>query len=84
MEASAVHLKALEDTERIRGRLTPEWFQLKLRTQEDLAFSARGEIQALVDYNNALAQLSRNTGTVLELQRVKVALPSVVEAEGNN
>jgi hypothetical protein len=37
-----------------------------------------------VNYNNAIANLSRATGTTLELNRVRVVLPSVVEGTWPN
>ncbi|HUT01968.1 MAG TPA: TolC family protein [Phycisphaerae bacterium] len=79
VEAAAVQLQALEDTERIRAQLTPEFLRVKLQAQETLANSERAELQALVDYNNAMADLARATGTVLELRRIEIALPAVVD-----
>ena len=64
--AAKVQLQALEDTERIRGRLTPEFLQLKLQAQETLAAVERAELQALVTYNTAKVTLSGVTGTVLD------------------
>jgi len=76
--AAAIQLQALEDTERIRARLTPEFLRVKLQAQETLANAKRAELQALVDYNGAMADLARTTGTILELHRVKIALPAVI------
>ena len=70
-------LKALEDTEEIRGKLTPEFLLVKLQAQEDLARAEQAEQKAIVDYNIALAELAQATGTVLELYPVKSALPFV-------
>jgi outer membrane protein len=78
VEASEVEFQALEDTERIRGQLTPEFLRTKLDAQERLAVAQRAEVQAIVNYNTALAELARATGTVLELHRVEIALPEVV------
>jgi hypothetical protein len=69
----------LEDTERIRARLTPEFLKAKLDAQSALAGSQSELLQAIVNYNNAMANLARATGTTLELNRVRVVLPSVVE-----
>jgi outer membrane protein TolC len=71
--AARVQLQALEDTEEIRGRLTPEFLELKLSAQESLADAERNELQALVDYNSAMVELRRETGTVLDLPRVKIS-----------
>jgi outer membrane protein TolC len=77
-EAKAIQLRALEDTERIRARLTPEFLQLKLATQEQLAASARLELFAIIGYNNALAELTRLTGTLLVQQGVEVAAEAAI------
>ncbi len=78
VEAARIQLQALEDTERIRGRLTPEFLRVKLDAQVTLATAARSETQALVDYNTAMAELARATGTTLELHRVRIAMPHAV------
>jgi outer membrane protein len=79
VEAGQVQLQALDDTERIRARLTPEFLKAKLDAQSSLAGSQSDLLQAIVNYNNALANLARATGTVLELNRVRLVLPSAVE-----
>ena len=38
----------------------------------------QAELQARVDYNNALADLARATGTTLEQHRVQIAMPQLV------
>ena len=77
VKAAAAQLQALEDTEEIRGQLTPEFLQLKLQAQEALARAQQSEQGAITDYNIALAELDQATGTVLELYPVKKALPFV-------
>ncbi len=79
VEAARVQLQALEDTERIRAQLTPEFLRVKLQAQETLANAKRAELQATVDYNNAMVELARITGTILELHRIEIALPAIVE-----
>ena len=74
--AGKMELEALEDTERIRGKLSPEFLQLKLSAQERLAAAERAELQALVDYNSAMVELRQVTGTLLDLPEVKVLLPA--------
>ncbi len=77
VKASEAQLWALKAMERKRA-LTPEFLQLKLQVQGTLAGSEQAELQAMVNYNNALADLARINGTVLELNRVDIALPRVV------
>jgi outer membrane protein TolC len=80
-EAARIHLQALEDSEPIRERLTPEFLLVKLQAQEALARAERAEIEAVVGFNISLAQLAQATGTVLELNQVRTSLP--VAAGGN-
>jgi outer membrane protein TolC len=75
VRANQEQLQALEDTERIRGALTPEFLRVKLAAQETLAIAERAYAQAVTDYNIALVELNRATGTVLELNNVQVAMP---------
>lgn len=77
--ASRTQLKALETTEEIRGRLSPEFLQVKLSAQESLALAQQNELRAIVSYNSAMADLSRATGSVLELRQVRLALPRFVD-----
>jgi len=78
-EAARIHLQALEDTEEIREKLTPEFLLVKLQAQESLANSQRSEIKALVDYNTSLVHLAQATGTILDMRYVRPALPQVPE-----
>ncbi len=73
--AARIHLQALEDSEPIRERLTPEFLFLKLQAQEALANAQRSEIRAVVEFNIALVQLAQISGTVLELHQVSSNLP---------
>jgi outer membrane protein TolC len=75
-EAAGIHLQALEDTETIREKLTPEFLLVKLQAQETVANAQRAEIKAIVDYNIALTRLAQTTGTVLDLRYVQTALPT--------
>lgn len=75
VEAFRIHLQALEDTESIREKLTPEFLLVKLQAQESLANAQRFEIKAITDYNNSLVRLSQATGTVLDMRYVRQALP---------
>ena len=82
VQAARIHLQALEDSEAIRERLTPEFLLVKLRAQEALADAQRAEIRAIVDFNIALVELAEATGTVLELHNVQMGL-SAVTSSGN-
>jgi outer membrane protein TolC len=77
--AAKIQLQALEDTERIRGRLTPEFLQIKLQAQEAVSQAQRAELQSLIEYNMTLAELDRATGTVLQVQCVHIALPAATD-----
>lgn len=78
LKAARTHLKALEDTE-IRRCLTPEYLNVKLNAQESVARAELAELQAIVSYNTAMVELAREAGTVLELNRVKTALPAAID-----
>ena len=80
LKAAKTHLKALEDTE-IRRRLSPEYLNVKLIAQESVARSELAELQAIVSYNTAMVELARNTGTVLEINSVKIALPAAIDQQ---
>jgi outer membrane protein TolC len=79
--AARIHLQALEDSEPIRERLTPEFLLVKLQAQEALANAQRSEIRAIVDFNVSLVQLAQISGTVLKLHQVSSPLADV---SGNN
>ncbi|UCC96379.1 MAG: TolC family protein [Phycisphaerales bacterium] len=76
VEAARVHLQALEDSEAVRERLTPEFLLVKLQAQEVLADAQRAEIRAIVEFNVSLVRLAQALGTVLELHQVKSSLPA--------
>ncbi|MHC4171823.1 MAG: TolC family protein [Planctomycetota bacterium] len=83
VQASTVHLQAVEDSEPIRERLTPEFLLVKLQAQGVLAEAQRAEIKAIVDFNISLAQLAQTTGTVLELHQVSTSLPVISGRKDN-
>ncbi len=76
-EAARIHLQALEDSEAVREKLTPEFLLVKLQAQGALADAQRAEIKAIADFNISLAQLAQTTGTVLELHQVSASLPAI-------
>lgn len=76
-EAARIQLQAVEDSEPIRERLTPEFLLVKLQAQAALAEAQRAEIRAVADFNISMTELSQTMGTVLELRQVSTALPVV-------
>jgi len=74
-QAAASQLLALDESENIRERLTPEYLQVKLQAQEALATAQRAHMSAVVDYNLALAKLAQITGSVLQVHQVGLSAP---------
>jgi len=77
LRASRAKLQSLEDLQELRG-LTPEFLQLKLNAQRELAEAARLELRATMDLNRALAALDQVTGTTLQKRNIKLAAEAVV------
>lgn len=75
VDAAKIHLQAVEDTEEIRDRLTPEFLLVKLEAQDSLSNAQRAEIKAISDYNIAQIRLAQSMGTVLDMRYVRKALP---------
>jgi outer membrane protein TolC len=75
-EALRRQLQALEDIEKIRGKLTPEFLNLKLNAQSTLADTRIAELRTIRAYNQALAELARATGTILKEHQVDILLPA--------
>ncbi len=80
-QAAQAQLRALEESEPIREKLTPEFMLVKLQAQETYAQTRRAEINALAEFNISLAELARTTGTVLQLHRVETALTAATKSE---
>jgi outer membrane protein TolC len=76
-EAAGIQLQAIEDSEPVRERLTPEFLLVKLQAQAALADSQRAQIKAVADFNISRAELAQTMGTVLELRQVSPALSAV-------
>lgn len=73
--AAAENLRTLlVEEENIRA-LTPDFLDLKLRRQEALAVAELQEVQARVDYSDALARLYAATGEALERRGVEFVEP---------
>jgi outer membrane protein TolC len=79
VDAARIHLQALEYTEVIREKLTPEFLLVKLEAQESLSNAQRAEIKAISDYNIAQVRLAQTMGTVLDMRYVRKALPEESE-----
>ncbi len=68
----AARLAAAENIRAIRAQirggiaLSPDFVDRKLRREGELAVTELAEIQALVDYNNAISRFYQATGTLLE------------------
>ncbi len=75
-QAATSQLYAIEESESIRERLTPEYLQVKLQAQEALASAQRARVNAVVEYNVALAELAQITGHVLQVHQVGFAAPN--------
>ncbi len=60
---------------------TPQNLQLLLDAQGRLGVALRSRIAAQIDFNNALMDLYRATGTTLESQRIKINLPTATGDE---
>jgi outer membrane protein len=79
--ASAEELRVLlVEKERLQG-FTVERLDLELRDHEQLAAQEQAEIQALVEYNQAIAELFQSIGTTLERNNVEVVVPRAGGAE---
>jgi outer membrane protein len=64
--AAADNLRAIQVQEESGQSLTPEFLDLKLRREEFLAATELRELQALIDYNNAVTSFYRTIGTLLD------------------
>lgn len=74
--AAAENLRTLQVEEETMRGLTPDFLDLKLRRQEALALAEFDEVNALVDYSNAIADLHRATGDALERNRIEFVVPN--------
>jgi len=75
VDAAKLYLQGVEDTEKIRAQLTPEFLLVKLQAQEILSNAERNEIRAISDYNISQVRLAQSMGTVLDMRYVRKALP---------
>lgn len=73
--AAAENLRSLEVEMEINRGMDAQSLDLKLRRQEALSQAEQLEIQALVEYNIALAQLYAAMGTALEHNKIDFKIP---------
>ena len=77
--AAAENLRTLLVLEETIASLSPEFLNLKFQRQDSLALAEIEELQALVDYNTSLADLSRATGEALERNGIRFIVPDAGE-----
>jgi outer membrane protein len=73
--AAAEILRVLQVEKDFRQGFTVERLDLELNRQEALAAAERDEIQALVEYNQSLADLFQAMGTTLERNNIVLRVP---------
>jgi outer membrane protein TolC len=80
--AQAENLRALQVQEDTMMGLTPEFLNLKFQRQETLAEAKRQEIAALVNFDNALAELYRAMGVGLTMKQLDIEIVGSDESDG--
>lgn len=80
--ASAENLRALEVEEKTIRGLTPEFIDLKLRRQQELASAEVQELFALTEYNAKVAALYSAMGIALERNKIAFIAPDVYRQPG--
>lgn len=60
-----------------------ERLNVEFTRQEALASAERAEVQALIDYNTAIARLHQATGTALERNRINFVVPDLNQIEND-
>lgn len=78
--ASAENLRVLEVEKNINQGYTAERLDLELRRQEELSATEREEIQALTEYNIAIADLFAAMGTLLERNGIDFVVPRAADS----
>ncbi|HEX3359048.1 MAG TPA: hypothetical protein VHS31_18860, partial [Tepidisphaeraceae bacterium] len=63
-------LEGVEEREAAGEALTPEFVQLKLDRQDNLANDRKSEAQSVASYNQAIAKLELVKGTLLQYNNV--------------
>lgn len=70
--ASAESLRSLNVLEQSLAALTPEFLQTKFQAQDRLAAAFLSEVDAMVNYNSAMARLYNAMGTGLTMNRIEI------------
>ena len=70
-KAAAEEFQGIIDLENIRQR-SPEFLQLKLDSQANLAQAEQQLTQVIINYNLAIMRLERAKGTLLEYDRISL------------
>ncbi len=73
--AATDNLVAIDDQQRIGINLTPEFIDLKLRTQERVAQAELNELESIINYNIAIARFYQAMGTLLERNNINFEDP---------
>ncbi|MDP6601581.1 MAG: TolC family protein [Phycisphaerales bacterium] len=71
--AQAESMRTLQVEEDLIANLTPTFLNLKLQTQAGLANARIAEFQAIADFNVAIADLYRATGTTLQMHQINLS-----------
>ncbi|MDX2132845.1 MAG: TolC family protein [Planctomycetota bacterium] len=78
--AAAEVLRVLQVEKDFRQGFTVERLDLELNRQESLAAAERDEVQALIEYNQTIAELFQAIGTALERNNIRVVVPTTEDA----
>lgn len=70
--AAAESLRALTVLEQTLAALTPEFLQTKFQAQDRLAVAYLSHVEAMVNYNTAMARLYNAMGTGLTMNRIDI------------
>ena len=73
--AAAAYFEGIIQIEDVRAR-TPEFLNLKLDSQAQLANAEQALIQAIVNYNLAIMHLEQAKGTLLEFDQISLDRPA--------
>lgn len=74
--AASEILRVLQVEKDFRQGYSVERLDLELNRQESLAAAERDEVQALIEYNQAIAELFQAIGTTLERNNIRVVVPT--------
>ena len=81
--AQAENLRSLEALQKTLAALTPEFLNLLFQRQARLGEAQLQELQAMVNYNLAMANLQRVMGTGLEANNIDLIVVAPGEGSGS-